>query len=109
MDERFTTDPADESGHWFLLDLAIARERARAIAGPPPAEVIGPVAREHALAALEVSLAWHREHEPDSANALVNACRAWYFASENVWASKPEAAAWATDRMRDAVRYSGVT
>jgi Domain of unknown function (DUF4111) len=95
MAAHVSFDPAEESSHWFLLDVAIAREHGRPLAGPPPGELLGPVAREHALAALRVSLAWHAEHESVGANTVLNACRAWRYAETAAWSSKRDAGRWA--------------
>jgi len=62
-------DPNPGSGdHWYVIDLAIAREHGRALFGPEPAELIAPIPRAAVLSALERSDRWHAEHEPDSAN-----------------------------------------
>ena len=91
FDERTTFDPADEPSHWFVIDLSIARARGLALIGPPPARVIGPVARADVLAALAASIDWHREHEPASADSVLNACRAWRYAVEGSWAPRDAA------------------
>jgi hypothetical protein len=95
MADHVSFDPAEESAHWFLLDVAIARQVARPLAGPPAAALLGPVAREHVLAALRLSLAWHAEHEGGGANTVLNACRAWLYVETDTWASKREAGRWA--------------
>jgi mannose-6-phosphate isomerase-like protein (cupin superfamily) len=101
MPYRLSLDPADEPAHWFLLDLAILRDRGRALAGPPPAEVVGPIPRRWLLEAVGDSLAWHEANEPALQRSVLNACRGWRFAAEGVWSSKAEAAAWAMPRTPD--------
>jgi Aminoglycoside adenylyltransferase, C-terminal domain len=101
IEERATFDPGDEPGHWFVIDLSIARERARALVGPPPARLIGPIARADVLAALGDSLDWHDRNEGASANAVLGACRAWRYAVEGGWSSKEEAGRWALGRAGD--------
>ena len=94
------TDPAREPAHWFVLDRAIARERAVALAGPPDLTLFAPLPRPWLRAALRESLAWHAEN-PETAepeNTALNACRAWLFLAEARWASKDEAAAWVLER-----------
>jgi hypothetical protein len=91
-------DAAREPGHWFVIDAAIGRDRARALAGPPPAEAFPPIPRSMVLDALVASLDWHAAHEPSSANAILNALRGWRYAVEGVWTPKREAAAWAAAR-----------
>jgi predicted nucleotidyltransferase len=62
-------DPNPGSGdHWYVVDLAVAREHGRALLGPPPSELIEPIPRERVEAALDASDRWHAQHEPDSPN-----------------------------------------
>jgi predicted nucleotidyltransferase len=68
-DLRVLFDPNPGSGdHWYVIDLAVAREHGRPLLGPPPWELIGEIPREEILAALDASDRWHAEHEPDSPN-----------------------------------------
>ena len=90
-------DPADEPGHWFLLDLAMARERSLPLLGPPATELVPEPPREWLLDALVESIDWHLASEPASADAVLNACRAWRYAAEGTWSSKGEAAHWARE------------
>jgi Domain of unknown function (DUF4111) len=101
MPYRLSLDPAEEPAHWFLLDLAILRDRGRPLAGPPPAELVGPIPRRWVLEALRDSMAWHRANEPALQQTVLNASRGWRFAEEGVWSSKDEAGAWARDRTGD--------
>ena len=94
-------DPADEPAHWFLLDLAILRAHGRTLTGPPPAELVGPIPRRWQLEAVRESLAWHQANEPALEQSVLNACRGWRYATEDVWSSKQEAAAWALTRASD--------
>jgi len=78
-------DPNPGSGdHWYVIDLAIAREHGRALFGPEPAELIAPIPRAAVLSALERSDRWHAEHEPDSANLA----RARVFRETGRWVPK---------------------
>jgi hypothetical protein len=101
IEERITFDSGDEPGHWFVIDLSIARQWARALLGPPPEQLIGPVARTDVLAALADSLDWHDRNEGASANAVLGACRTWRYAVEGGWSSKDEAGRWALGRTGD--------
>jgi hypothetical protein len=95
-------DPREEPSHWFLLDLALARDGGRSLLGPPPEAVVGPIARSAVLEALADSLDWHAAHEGAHADAVLNACRAWRFAVEGgSLGSKEEGAAWARERATD--------
>jgi hypothetical protein len=101
MPYRLSLDPAGEPPHWFLLDLAILRDRGRALAGPPPSELVGPIPRRWVLEALADSMAWHRGNEPVLQQTVLNASRGWRFAAEGVWSSKDDAGAWALGHTRD--------
>ncbi len=95
IDEHVSFDPADDPAFWFLIDVAIAREHARALDGPPPETLIGAVPRTATLAALRASLDWHAAHEGDAASATLNAYRALRHVMTGAWGSKDEAASWA--------------
>ena len=95
IEDHLMLDPAEESSHWFLLDIAFGRELGVALLGPPPAEVFAPVPRVWCLETLADSLAWHAENEPASVNAVLNACRGWRYAATGVFGSKRAGAAWA--------------
>jgi Domain of unknown function (DUF4111)/Nucleotidyltransferase domain len=99
--DRLLTDLGGEPGHWYLIDLAIGRERGVALAGPPPRELIGEPPRADVLDALLAGLRWAIAEEPDSPNTVLNACRAARFALEGDWLSKGEAGAWATESSSD--------
>lgn len=94
-------DPASEPAHWFVLDVAMARERAVPLFGPPAHELLAPVPLERIHHALEQSLGWHDEHDAGRPNQALNACRAWLFAETGRWASKTTAAHWARERLDD--------
>jgi hypothetical protein len=106
MPYRLSLDRADEPSHWFLLDLAILRDRGRVLTGPPPGELVGPIPRRWLLEALADSMAWHRANEPDLQQSVLNASRGWRFASEGVWCSKNDAGAWAMARTGDPATVS---
>ena len=99
MVERVSIDPSEEPRFWFLLDRAIAREKAFTLVGPPARQVFPEIPRATSLQALQESLAWHRTR--DGADAVLNACRSWRFAERDVWSSKLEAGEWARRRMED--------
>ncbi|KAB8140385.1 DUF4111 domain-containing protein [Chloroflexia bacterium SDU3-3] len=97
--DHMSLDAAQEASHWFLLDIAMGREVGQALFGPPPAEVFSPIPRPWVLDALLDSLLWHHTHEGTSANAVLNACRAWRYAAEGVMGSKLDGAAWAMQQL----------
>lgn len=94
-------DPAAESGFWYVLDRAIAHRAGVVISGPPASEVFADVPRPTLLDAMYESMAWHRAHEKATLYSVLNACRAWRFADEDVLGSKLEGAAWARERWPD--------
>lgn len=101
MEHRFSFDPESEPSHWFVLDIAIARQRAIELVGPPVTNVFAPVSRGLILDSLLESLDWHAEHESLTHYTVLNACRSWRFAEEGVWDTKGGAAAWARPRVDD--------
>jgi hypothetical protein len=96
--DRVLTEVGEEPGHWYLIDLAIARDHGIALAGPPARELIGEPPRGDVLDALLAGLSWAVEAEPDSPDTVANAGRAWHFAEEGVWVSKSAAQAWLDER-----------
>ncbi len=83
-----------EPGHWFVLDLAIARDLARPLVGPSPRHVIAQVSPGRVTSAILGSLAWHLANEPETPNAVLNAARSWQQLATGKWGSKPEGARW---------------
>jgi Domain of unknown function (DUF4111)/Nucleotidyltransferase domain len=101
MPETIHLDPATEPGFWYVLDRAIAHRAGLAISGPPARQIFADVPRRTLLEAMEESMAWHRVHETATLYSVLNACRAWRFADEDVLGSKLEGAAWARSRWPD--------
>jgi hypothetical protein len=101
MDHHEGYDPQAEERFWFILDLAIAREHARPLAGPHPREVV-PAPNDGLIrAALRESLAWYRGY--GGAQALFAACRARAWLATGHWLSKGEAARWAREHDPEAI------
>jgi hypothetical protein len=98
MERAIHLDPTAEAGFWYVLDRAIAHRFGIAIVGPPAASVFAPVGRTTLLDAMAQSMRWHREHEKATLYSVLNACRAWRFAREDVLGSKLDGAAWARSR-----------
>ncbi|MFD2079615.1 protein of unknown function [Actinopolymorpha cephalotaxi] len=94
-------DAAAESGFWYVLDRAIAHRSGVAISGPPAREIFADVPRHTLLDAMYESMTWHRAHEKATLYSVLNACRAWRFAEDDVLGSKLEGAAWARARWSD--------
>jgi hypothetical protein len=91
--------PRGVDEHWFAIDRAILREHGVALVGPPPGELFAPLPRETVLRLLSDSVRWHEEHEGQADDAVLNACRAWRFATEGSWSSKAAAGEWARHRL----------
>jgi hypothetical protein len=97
MDQHAGYDPTAEPRFWFTLDVAIAREHARSLAGAPPATILPALPRALVLGAHRDAIAWYRAHVPEQ--ALVTACRAAAWATDGRWLSKGEASRWMLDRV----------
>jgi predicted nucleotidyltransferase len=96
--DRLLTDLGGEPGHWYLIDLAIAREHGRTLAGPPARELFGEPPRADLLEALREGMRWAEAQEPDSPDTALNAARAQRFLECGDWLSKSDAAVWAAGR-----------
>ena len=88
----------DQPRFWYVLDRAIAHRDGIAISGPPSAEAFSRIPRQLLLEVLGESIRWHREHEKATLYSVLNACRAWRFAVEDVLGSKLDGARWARGR-----------
>lgn len=94
-------DAATEAGFWYVLDRAIAHRSGVVISGPPPRVAFADAPRRTLLDSMYQSMSWHRVHERSTSYSVLNACRAWRYAAEDVLGSKLEGAAWARDRWHD--------
>lgn len=94
-------DPTSEPSFWYVLDRAIAYRSGLAITGPPARSTFADIPRSTLLQAMYESMAWHRTHEKATLYSVLNACRAWRFADEDVLGSKLEGASWARARWPD--------
>lgn len=85
--------------HWFLLDLASARELGRTLYGDEDiAQAFAAPEQAWVLQALHQCVLWFAEHDPDNPSAVLNACRAWRWSVDQVWGSKLQGAKWALKR-----------
>jgi len=89
MEHRLDLEPPANEWFWFTVDVAIGREHGRTLAGPPPHEVFPAPGDERLTAALHAALAFHPEAAP----------RAWAWAVERRWLTKPAAERWAAARL----------
>ncbi|KAH7234635.1 uncharacterized protein BKA55DRAFT_623279 [Fusarium redolens] len=88
-------DPANESSHWFLLDIAIGRQLGRCLYGAAMTEAFGAIPRRWVLEGMADSLEWHQANEATSTNSVLNACRSWRYIATGEFCSKLEGANWA--------------
>ncbi|KAJ5084566.1 hypothetical protein NUU61_009145 [Penicillium alfredii] len=93
--DHISLDPANESSHWFLLDIAMGRELGRNLYGPDKTVAFGTIPRHWALEAIANSLDWHQANELNSVNSVLNACRGWRFIVTGEFSSKLDGAKWA--------------
>ncbi|KAL5589904.1 hypothetical protein FOVSG1_011771 [Fusarium oxysporum f. sp. vasinfectum] len=93
--DHISLDPANESSHWFLLDIAMGCHLGRCLYGADLAEVFGAIPRRWVLEGMTDSLAWHQANEASSANSVLNACRSWRYIATGEFCSKLEGANWA--------------
>jgi hypothetical protein len=82
MDHHVGYDPDAEPRFWFVLDTAIARERARPLSGLAPTALLPRPSRPLVLNALRDALAWYRGY--DATEAVLAACRAWAWATQGL-------------------------
>jgi hypothetical protein len=93
-------DPAAEPSHWFVLDLAIARQCGVALLGPPASELVGVPQVDDIQRAQSEAVAWYARNEMP-AETVAAACRAWHWLATGTFAAKRTAARWALTRLDD--------
>lgn len=81
----------------LILHYAVVRESGWAAHGPPPTEVIGPVAGHVVTRQLAAELRWAVDNASESYTVL-NACRALHFSVQKVLSSKTAGGMWALER-----------
>jgi GrpB-like predicted nucleotidyltransferase (UPF0157 family) len=92
-------DPDAEPRFWFVLDLAIAAQKARPLAGAAPADVLPHMPDRLVRASLRDALDFYGAEDP--AQTVLAACRALAWAADGHWRSKGEAARWALTEVPD--------
>ena len=101
IDRHVAYDAVQDPRFWFVIDVAIARQSGRTLAGPPAATVFPSLPRGLVLDALEEALAWFEREGADPAQTVLAACRSLAWAGDGRWRSKAQAAAWARERLPD--------
>ncbi|MFB9630288.1 aminoglycoside adenylyltransferase domain-containing protein [Nonomuraea helvata] len=97
------TKVVDGHGHGgdpdLVLHFAVCHQAGRLVGpGRAPAEVFAPVAHDLVMAQLVAELRWAAEHAPGE-YAVLNACRAWRFATDGTLVSKIDGGQWALHRV----------
>ncbi|KAJ0364285.1 hypothetical protein COL26b_012567 [Colletotrichum chrysophilum] len=93
--DHVSLDPANESSHWFLLDIAMGRQLGGCLHGFAITEAFGAVPDSWVLEAIADSLAWHQANEANSTNSALNACRSWQYIATGEFSSKLNGGKWA--------------
>jgi Domain of unknown function (DUF4111)/Nucleotidyltransferase domain len=93
----------------LVIELSVCRLHGRALHGPAPPEILGPVSESWVLLVGDAQLARWQALTHDARHAVLmvlTACRIWRFAEERVHCSKSAAGHWAVarDPSLDAVR-----
>jgi hypothetical protein len=101
MTEHVTFSPDVEPRFWFTIDVSIARQHGRTLAGPPAAAAFPELPLELVVGALEDSMAWFAHHDTSAVSTVLGACRTWAWATDGRWRSKADSAAWARSRLSD--------
>jgi predicted nucleotidyltransferase len=101
MDRHVSFDADGDPRFWFVIDLSIGREHARALTGPPAADVFPSLTRPLIAASLRQAMEFFAAEDPSGAQLVLAACRTWAWAAEGRWLSKGEAADWAQARLDD--------
>lgn len=92
-----------------LIDLALVHQCGVPLLGPIPSATIPQCPAVWIVEELRKGVEWHKTrihdpfHDPSGANAVLNACRALYFLSHKVLASKSVGANWLLSTRRTPV------
>jgi predicted nucleotidyltransferase len=82
-------DGDGEAGFWFVLDAAIAQERAHPMRGQPWRELLEPVTEAETRRAAEEMLHWAEERDDELARP--HGVRARHYLEHGTWMTKAEA------------------
>ncbi|MDX6507016.1 MAG: hypothetical protein QOG06_1660 [Gaiellaceae bacterium] len=84
-------DGEGEPPHWFVLDAAIAQERAQPFTGRPWGELLELVTDDEVRQAAQASLDWSLRQPADNEFARRNAVRTRHYLEHGEWITKKEA------------------
>lgn len=92
-DRSAAVEKPDEPRFWFVIDAALAQERAVAFVDDEPWPTrFAPVTEERLREALVQSIAWSEAQPPDDEFARLNAIRARHYLETREWLAKKDAA-----------------
>ncbi len=101
MTEHVAFSPDADPRFWFVIDVSIARQHGRTLDGPPATTAFPDLPRELLVDALEEAMEWFAHHDTSAVGTVLGACRTWAWATDGLWRSKAESAAWARSRLAD--------
>jgi hypothetical protein len=82
----------DEPRHWFVIDAALAQERAVPFGGDEPWSLhFEPISAERLREALTESVAWSRRQSPGNEFARLNEIRSRHYLEHGEWLTRQEA------------------
>jgi predicted nucleotidyltransferase len=99
--DHVALDPREDPRFWFVVDVAIGRERGQSLFGPSPRWVFPELPSGLVIGALREALDWYGEQGDSPVEAVLGACRSWAFAADGGWRSKADSARWARLRLPD--------
>jgi predicted nucleotidyltransferase len=91
VDAEGVREAPDEHEHWFVIDAAIAQERAELFRGRPWGELLAPVSADEVRQAAQESLDWSLRQPADDEFARGNAVRSRHYLEHGDWITKKEA------------------
>ena len=95
MEFRAEFEPGPKETHWFPIDRSILAQHGIVLFGPHSEDVFARFPRAQLLPVVLEAVRWHSNGLARGDDAVLNACRAWRYAVEEVWSPKPAAGAWA--------------
>jgi predicted nucleotidyltransferase len=93
-------DPALVPRFWFVLDLAIAHDKAITLRGPAAREAWAAPSQDEVRSALVQGLEWYADSGGDPDGTLLAASRAWHYLATGKWTGKVSAARWTALELR---------
>jgi hypothetical protein len=92
---RADFEAAEGEAHWFAIDRSVLASHGVVLLGPPAPTIFRSASRANLLPLLAETLSWYLRADLLGLDAILNACRAVFYAREGAWASKHTAGRWA--------------